>query len=176
MVPLTAHAGQDLPVKGGTVTSGIGWRLDPFGSGKMLYHRGVDIAVPLGTAVHATTAGRVVYSGLRGGYGKTVIVEDRHGDRFIYGHNSVVEVKRGDEVTAGDVIALSGSSGRSTGPHVHYEIEARGHAVTEVAEADESSPAPKIDQRAQKEQLLEDTMNSLLEKINATASPYSRGG
>jgi len=166
-VPMTANAGMKLPVEGGTVTSGVGWRIDPFGSGKMLYHRGIDIAVPVGTAVHATGAGRVVFVGAHGGYGNTVIVENRFGDRTLYGHNSAIVARQGEEVEAGKVIALSGSSGRSTGPHVHYELLPASNVVTELAKAGdvkENIPAG-TDARYTKEQILEETMDSLLQKI-----------
>jgi len=168
MLPLSASAALNLPVEGGTVTSGVGWRVDPFGSGKMLYHKGIDIAVPVGTAVRATIAGRVIYAGAHGGYGNTVIVEKKNGDRTLYGHNSAIIAKQGEEIDAGTVIALSGSSGRSTGPHVHYEIQMGRHSVA-VAEVKKETEDPARmtarDARDQKEQMLDETMNSLLQKI-----------
>ena len=69
-----ALAGIDLPVENGVVTSGVGWRVDPFGSGKLAFHRGIDIAVPIGTPVRAIRTGRVVFAGAHGGHGTTVIV------------------------------------------------------------------------------------------------------
>ena len=63
IVPCTAWADLDLPVNG-SVTSGVGWRVDPFGSGRLIYHRGIDIAVPVGTPVHATRTGRVIFAGI----------------------------------------------------------------------------------------------------------------
>jgi murein DD-endopeptidase MepM/ murein hydrolase activator NlpD len=119
-LPAAALAELDLPVNG-PITSGVGWRLDPFGTGKMLFHRGIDIAVPTGTPVKATRKGKVVFAGERKGYGATVIVEHDDGGRTMYGHNSLVRVASGEMVEAGAVVALSGNSGRSTGPHVHYE-------------------------------------------------------
>ncbi|WP_298431744.1 M23 family metallopeptidase [Geobacter sp.] len=120
-VPAGAAA-RRLPVDGGTITSGIGWRPDPFGSGRMVYHHGVDIAVPEGTAVHPTQIGIVVYAGPYKGYGNLVAIDHGNGYVTIYGHNASVLVKPGDRVDDRTVIALSGNTGRSTGPHVHYEV------------------------------------------------------
>jgi murein DD-endopeptidase MepM/ murein hydrolase activator NlpD len=119
--PVFAEAARKLPVDG-TVTSGIGWRVDPFGSGKRVYHRGIDISVPAGTPVSPTQEGYVFFAGEYGHYGNLVAVS--HGDGYItlYGHNSEVKARVGEWVTCDSVIALSGSTGRSTGPHVHYEI------------------------------------------------------
>ena len=116
-----AHAVRTLPV-GGRVTSGVGWRLDPFGSGRTVYHHGVDISVPTGTPVHPTQQGYVLFAGPLRGYGLAVAVA--HGDGYLtfYGHNSEVTVSPGQWVDTDAVIALSGNSGRSTGPHVHYEV------------------------------------------------------
>jgi murein DD-endopeptidase MepM/ murein hydrolase activator NlpD len=97
-------------------------RLDPFGSGRMTMHNGWDIAVPTGTPVHPTQEGTVYFAGEYKGYGKLVAVEHGKGYISLYGHNSEVLVKPGMLVTPDTVIALSGNSGRSTGPHVHYEV------------------------------------------------------
>ncbi|HEY6838898.1 MAG TPA: M23 family metallopeptidase [Geobacteraceae bacterium] len=115
-------AARQSPVDGGVVTSGVGWRLDPFGSGRNVWHNGYDIAVPSGTPVHPTQDGTVYYAGPYKGYGNMVAVLHGKGYITIYGHNSQVLVKRGDVVDTKTVIALSGSTGRSTGPHVHYEV------------------------------------------------------
>lgn len=122
LLPQLAFATQVSPVDHGTVTSGVGWRLDPFGSGRMAYHNGYDIAVPVGTPVHPTQKGTVYFAGLWKGYGNLVVVEHGGGYVTLYGHNSEILVKAGDKVDPNSVIALSGSTGRSTGPHVHYEI------------------------------------------------------
>jgi len=121
-VPQTALASRKSPVDGGVVTSGVGWRLDPFGSGRMVYHNGYDIAVPPGTKVYAVEAGTVYYAGTYRGYGEMVAVDHGNGYVTIYGHNSKVLVKVGDRVDSSTVLALSGSTGRSTGPHLHYEL------------------------------------------------------
>lgn len=110
------------PVDGGSVTSGQGWRIDPFGTGRWVFHRGLDIAVPVGTPVHPTQTGTVVFAGDYKGYGKLVAVEHGRGYVTLYGHNSELRVVPGQKVDTGSVLALSGNSGHSTGPHVHYEI------------------------------------------------------
>lgn len=125
LLPFTVNADLVLPVDG-PVTSEVGWRVDPFGSGAIGFHRGIDIAVAEGTRVRATRAGIVIFAGKEGGYGNTVIVEHDGGVRTLYGHNKTLSVQKGQQVEAGEVIALSGNSGRSTGPHVHYEIVPQG--------------------------------------------------
>ncbi|HTG81492.1 MAG TPA: M23 family metallopeptidase [Geobacteraceae bacterium] len=122
LVPHISLAARVSPVDNGTVTSGVGWRLDPFGSGKMVYHSGYDIAVPVGTPVHPTQKGTVYFAGPYKGYGNLVVVEHGEGYVTMYGHNSEILVKAGEKVDTDTVIALAGSTGRSTGPHVHYEI------------------------------------------------------
>jgi murein DD-endopeptidase MepM/ murein hydrolase activator NlpD len=122
LLPQLALADRVSPVDNGVVTSGIGLRLDPFGSGRMVYHNGYDIAVPLGTPVHPTQKGSVYFAGPYKGYGNLVVIEHGAGYVTMYGHNSEILVQAGDKVDTQTVIALSGSTGRSTGPHVHYEI------------------------------------------------------
>ena len=109
-----------LPVKG-TVSSPPGWRQDPI-TGEARYHRGTDIAAPNGTPIQAVTSGRVVESGTKGGYGNAVVIESDDGRTMLYAHNLVNHVKVGDRVRQGEVIAQVGSTGRSTGPHVHFEV------------------------------------------------------
>ncbi len=108
-----------LPVRG-PVTSGVGPRIDPF-DGIVRDHNGVDIAVCEGTPVRPVGAGRVVFSGSRGGYGNLVVVEHPDGMVTLYAHNSVNLAPVGAEVDRNSVIARSGSTGRSTGPHLHFE-------------------------------------------------------
>lgn len=122
LLPGIAAASRRLPVDGGSVTSGIGWRLDPFGSGRMTYHRGVDIAVPQGTPVYPTQRGTVTFAGSYKGYGNLVVVDHGNGYVTLYGHNSTIRVTTGQAVDTETVLALAGSTGRSTGPHVHYEV------------------------------------------------------
>lgn len=115
------------PVQG-TVTSGFGWRTSPFGEGNE-QHAGVDIAVSLGTPVVATADGEVVESGPVGDYGNMVQVDHGNGLATVYGHNSRLAVTAGQTVLKGQVIAYAGSTGKSTGPHVHYEVRKDGVAV-----------------------------------------------
>lgn len=121
-VTAAASTERRWPVDGGSITSGIGWRPDPFGSGRMVYHHGVDIAVPEGTPVHPTQIGTVIFAGPYKGYGNLVVIDHGNGYETIYGHNSSLLVKPGDRVDQQTVIALSGNTGHSTGPHVHYEV------------------------------------------------------
>ena len=125
-----AGQGSVLPVQG-IVTSNVGWRHDPI-DGTIRHHNGVDIAVPAGTRVKAIAAGRVVESGQHGGYGNLVTIEHGDGSISLYGHNSQLKVKVGDQVEAGQIIALSGSTGRSTGPHLHFELWKNGSNLTEA--------------------------------------------
>ena len=112
------------PVKG-TITSNFGYRGNPIGGGSG-FHEGIDIAVDYGTPVRATATGKVSMSGWVDGYGN--LVEINHGGGFVtrYGHNSMLLVVQGQEVKTGDIIALAGSTGRSTGPHCHYEVRVNG--------------------------------------------------
>lgn len=117
-----------LPVNG-TITSGVGMRVDPI-DGHWRQHNGLDIAVPEGTPVHTVADGVVVYSGLRSGYGWTVLIEHDNGMITLYGHNSQNRVDQGQQVKKGTIIALAGSTGRSTGPHVHFEAWQSGNNIT----------------------------------------------
>lgn len=92
-------------------------------------HYGLDIAVPTGTPVRAAAAGRVTFAGTQGGYGLLVKIDHGNGIETRYAHNSKIVVKVGQTVKRGDVIAYSGSSGNSTGPHVHFEIRRNGAAL-----------------------------------------------
>jgi murein DD-endopeptidase MepM/ murein hydrolase activator NlpD len=169
-----AQADNKLPVENGVVTSGIGWRLDPFGSGKLAFHRGIDIAVPVGTPVRATRKGRVVFAGERRGYGATVVVEHSNGDRTLYGHNSIVKVSAGDLVETGTMLAFSGNSGRSTGPHVHFEQIASGRLVPEQEEIEkEESAGLQLADGNNQRKLLEQRMD---ESINSIFRTLSRSG
>lgn len=118
-----------LPVKG-TISSGYGWRHDPIDGG-VRHHNGVDIAVPTGSPVKSIAAGKIVFSGPRGGYGNLVVIDHGDGSQSLYGHNSQLTVAAGQEVAAGEVVAMSGSTGRSTGPHLHFELWKDGSNITE---------------------------------------------
>lgn len=115
------------PVQG-YITSGFGWRRSPFGGGSE-FHEGIDIAAPYGTPIVATGAGTVIFSGWRDGFGNTVIVDHGFGFRTQYNHNQRNAVTAGTQVKRGQVIAYLGNTGRSTGPHVHYEVILNGKPV-----------------------------------------------
>jgi murein DD-endopeptidase MepM/ murein hydrolase activator NlpD len=116
------------PVTQGWISSYFGHRADPF-TGRNAFHRGLDFAGPAGAQVVAVAAGVVTYSKDRFGYGKTV--EINHGGGYVtrYAHNQRVLVAAGDTVQKGQAIALIGSTGRSTGPHLHFEVLKQGRAV-----------------------------------------------
>ncbi len=114
------------PVTGAIrITSPFGWRYHPILRVKK-YHNGEDIAVPSGTPVHAADSGVVVVSGWEGGYGNYIAIDHGNGISTGYGHNSRLLVHQGDKVIKGQVIAYSGSTGLSTGPHVHFEVRRNG--------------------------------------------------
>lgn len=112
----------------GRITSGFGWRNSPLEEGSEL-HQGVDIAVSTGTPIVATADGEVVHSGPAGGYGNMVQIRHGNGIETIYGHNSRLAVTVGQTVKKGQIISYAGSTGYSTGPHVHYEVRENGTAV-----------------------------------------------
>ena len=116
------------PVSKGWMSSGFGKRTDPF-KGKKSYHRGVDFAGKRGTDVVAVAAGVVTRSKKVPGFGN--FVEIRHADGYstLYAHNQKNLVKKGDVVSKGETIALLGSTGRSSGPHVHFEVHRDGKIV-----------------------------------------------
>ncbi|MFP4168556.1 MAG: peptidoglycan DD-metalloendopeptidase family protein [Desulfonatronovibrionaceae bacterium] len=105
----------------GRVTSGFGWRDDPF-TGEPAWHAGVDIGAEEGSDIRSCWPGKVVFSGEKGGYGKVVVVEHENGWKSFYGHNRENLVREGEYVRDGQRIATSGDTGRSTGPHVHFEL------------------------------------------------------
>jgi len=113
------------PVKQMRITSNYGTRKDPF-DGKQKRHRGIDFAGKIGTELMAVAPGRVISAGERVGYGTTVEIDHGLGFTTLYAHLSHIMVSRGDWVKPGTVVGLGGSSGRSTGPHLHYEIRYKG--------------------------------------------------
>jgi murein DD-endopeptidase MepM/ murein hydrolase activator NlpD len=113
-----------LPLRA-PVTSPFGWRTHPiFGVRK--FHSGVDLAGPNRSPIHAADSGNVLFTGWYGGYGKVVIISHGKGMATLYAHLSRAAVKCGDNVTKGDVIAYEGSTGFSTGPHLHFEVRVEG--------------------------------------------------
>lgn len=116
------------PISGGRQTSGFGRRNAPT-KGASTYHKGVDWAVPTGTAVYASCGGTVAKAGWGSGYGYVVYIDHEDGRQTRYGHLSKVLVKAGQSVKQGERIALSGNTGVSTGPHLHFEILINGSQV-----------------------------------------------
>lgn len=116
-----------LPLRG-KVTSRFGLRTDPF-TGAPRVHDGVDVGAPAGSAIRASAAGVVVRAGPRGGYGNAVEIDHGGGVVTLYGHASQLLVSPGERVDAGQAIARVGSTGRSTGPHLHFEVRVEGHPV-----------------------------------------------
>jgi murein DD-endopeptidase MepM/ murein hydrolase activator NlpD len=117
-----------VPVAG-TPTSGFGMRTDPVHGGAGQMHPGFDLAAPKGTPVGAAAAGKVVSAGVAGGYGNLIIVDHGNGYTTRYGHLSAIDVKVGDQVTPGQIIGAVGSTGYSTGPHLHFEVRHNGDAM-----------------------------------------------
>lgn len=120
------------PVTDGYISSYFGERVDPF-DGEEAFHKGVDFASPKGTDVLAVAAGVVTWAGPREGYGNLVEINHGNGLATRYGHASRVLVRVGDEVQRGQAIALVGSTGRSTGPHVHFEVLRNGVQVNPMS-------------------------------------------
>ncbi|MYM64695.1 M23 family metallopeptidase [Pseudomaricurvus sp. HS19] len=116
------------PVTKGWMSSRFGRRTDPF-KGHIAWHNGVDFAGKMGSDVVSVAAGVVIWSGERSGYGQMVEVNHGNGFSTRYAHNSENLVSVGDVIKKGQVVALMGSSGRSTGPHVHFEVYKNGRAV-----------------------------------------------
>jgi murein DD-endopeptidase MepM/ murein hydrolase activator NlpD len=115
------------PVKG-LVTAGYGYRQSPF-TGQREMHEGIDVAAPHGTPILATADGIVSFSGPLAAFGNVVFINHGHGFTTFYAHNSSSRVKEGQPVKRGEVIASVGTSGRTTGPHVHYEVQVNGTTV-----------------------------------------------
>lgn len=113
------------PTSGGTITSGYGWRRGEF-------HQGIDIAAPWGTSVKAADSGVVTSVGWRGGYGLAVVIDHGKDRQTLYAHLSSAVVKVGDFVDKAQLIAKIGNTGRSTGPHLHFEVHIDGRAVNPI--------------------------------------------
>ena len=112
------------PVRG-WVTSDFGVRLDPYTAERAM-HRGLDIANAAGTPVFAPSDGVVIFDGTEGGYGNVLVLDHGYGVRTRYGHLSKIFVRLGDRVKRGEKVAAIGNTGRSTGPHLHYEVRVNG--------------------------------------------------
>jgi len=130
LVPGQGAAGDvSLP---SAVTSGFGWRSDPL-TGAAGFHSGVDLRMAYGEDVRTVGEGRVVFSGERGGYGNMVAVMHPDGRETRYAHLAETLVHEGDQVQTGQVLGRSGSSGRATGPHLHFEVVMGGRRVDPTA-------------------------------------------
>jgi murein DD-endopeptidase MepM/ murein hydrolase activator NlpD len=116
------------PVSGRRITSPFGWRVHPILK-KTKFHSGIDIAVPSGTPVKAADGGIVLVSGWQGGYGNFVAIDHGKGISTCYGHNSRLLVRVGQRVEKGQQISISGNTGLSTGPHLHFEVRVNGNPV-----------------------------------------------
>lgn len=114
------------PAKG-WLTSRFGPRVSPF-TGRKHVHAGIDIAAASGTSVYAPARGRVIFAGKKGPLGNALVVDHGFGVKTVYGHNKELHVSVGDTVERGQEISLIGSTGRSTGPHLHYVVEVNGKA------------------------------------------------
>jgi murein DD-endopeptidase MepM/ murein hydrolase activator NlpD len=132
--PLMERAGKVLaslpmrwPVRG-KVNSDFGPRRSPW-SGAREFHTGIDIAAAIGTPVHAPAAGTVAYAGEHPDYGLWVVIDHAHDVRTVYGHLSKVVGRRGQRVDRGGLVGMTGNTGRSSGPHLHYEVLVNGRAV-----------------------------------------------
>jgi len=128
-----------LPVKG-LVTAGYGYRKSPF-TGKREFHEGMDIAAPHGTPIVAAADGIVTFSGPAASYGNVVFIDHGHGFATAYAHNSTNRVRARQRVRRGEIIAYVGNTGRTTGPHVHYEVHVNGVASDPVRYAVDTSGA-----------------------------------
>ncbi len=118
------------PVKG-DLSSRFGWRKDPF-TGNRQFHKGIDIPASEGTDVKAVMSGRVLVSDNQKGYGKVVVIDHGNGFTTLYAHNRKNSVKQGDWIEQGQTIAEVGSTGRSTGPHLHFEVRRNGEHLDPV--------------------------------------------
>lgn len=116
------------PTDGGVISSNYGGRVDPVNKG-FEYHQGLDIAVDFGVPVYAAAAGTVEQAGWNGGYGRYIKIQHGNGYETAYGHMSGLAVSTGQQVIKGEIIGFVGSSGYSTGPHLHYEVIVDGQNV-----------------------------------------------
>jgi murein DD-endopeptidase MepM/ murein hydrolase activator NlpD len=116
-----------------SLTSYFGYRSDPFDSGNAEFHPGIDFKGNRGDAARCTANGRIVFAGWAGGYGNCVRIAHANNFETLYGHLSRISVKVGDEVTVGQKIGEVGSTGRSTGTHLHYEVRKNGKAINPIS-------------------------------------------
>jgi murein DD-endopeptidase MepM/ murein hydrolase activator NlpD len=117
------------PPVAGRLSSGFGWRADPFDGAKPAFHNGIDLAAESGSAVRAGKYGRVVKVGADKVFGNYIKIGHKGGYESFYGHLESIEVKEGDKVMTGDRIGTVGDTGLSTGSHLHFSIEREGSAI-----------------------------------------------
>ena len=131
---MLAHLPAIMPISNRDLkhtASGYGWRVDPvYGTRK--FHHGMDFTCDKGTPVYATADGTVVQTDWQSGYGMTITIDHGYGYRTRFAHLSAYKVRRGDKVVRAQLIALSGNTGKTTGPHVHYEVYLKDHDVNPV--------------------------------------------
>ena len=125
----------------GYVTSGFGYRMHPVYGGRA-HHNGIDFDANIGDPVRSAGNGLVKFAGWKNGYGNVVEIDHQNGYVTVYGHNSAFTVKEGDVVRAGQVVAKAGSTGRSTGPHVHFEVHKDGRPVNPSVFLSQDKSAP----------------------------------
>jgi len=129
VLPGTFHSEKDFGLTlSARISSGYGWRHDPF-TGERKWHDGIDIALPAGSPVRAAGDGEVVFSGKMRGYGKVMILRHADGVETVYAHNERNDRREGERVRKGEVIGRVGHTGRSTGPHLHFEVRKSGITV-----------------------------------------------
>lgn len=146
---LTRRAGVEaslpnlMPVNYPYLSSSFGWRRHPI-SGRHVMHEGLDFAAPKGTPIHAASGGVVTFAGYKSGYGK--MIEINHGNDLVtrYAHASKLKVKSGDIVERGQKIAAVGSTGHSTGPHLHFEVRMAGHPLDPVLFLEKPQTTPTL--------------------------------
>ena len=125
-LPTESHAALIYPLMNpAPTTSRFGWRTHPL-TGSRRFHSGIDIGAPSGTPVVATATGTVISAGWNGGYGKAIVIQHNDSQQTLYGHLSEISVQPGQQITQGSVIGLVGSTGNSTGPHLHFETRSPG--------------------------------------------------
>ncbi len=117
------------PTEGGVVSSNFGYRRNPFGGYAGDFHGGIDIAAPYGAPIYASSTGKVEMAQWNGGYGKYVKVNHGNGYETSYAHMSTITARVGATVKKGEVIGYVGSTGYSTGPHIHFEIKNKGQVI-----------------------------------------------
>ena len=116
------------PIAGAPITSGFGYRTDPI-TGKQAFHSGIDFGASCGTPIHAAGSGKVLSAAPNDGYGNATVINHGGGLATLYGHQSAFAVSAGQVVTQGQVIGYVGSTGKSTGCHLHFEVRVNGNPV-----------------------------------------------